>query len=425
MADITTYTLMNKDTPVLTARYNLDDHVFTDETKSIEIENREYAPLGAFVYQKDGTELTAASLNNWWRGRSIPTSSVNYMETRSLLPLSIAELKDKNNGVSLSDQYWIKQEDSDLTWQEVNYFTNPFSDDVGKALFGEITEEQIKSADFSLMTPNATVNGNLLKRWKLSGTKRVLVKSGSAKNIMQEPLNEYIATKLYERLLAKEDYVSYRLTEHDSYSICENMIGEDEELIPTWQVLNYYDLPEDEDLYENTVGCYRKLGLPEEATRLALAKMLVCDTIIANADRHLNNFGVIRDVNTLEVKRVAPLWDNGIALYCNYGPQAAEDAKKQLPATCWSYSCMPYQSAPNAQLALVDDYSWYVPDNLAGFDEEVAELLRSTTSKDISDRRRIDTVYGHLTKRLETLDRFALEWQLEHNRDHVYVHHEV
>lgn len=42
--------------------------------------------------------------------------------------------------------------------------------------------------------------------------------------------------------------------------------------------------------------------------------MIVCDSIIANTDRHLRNFGFIRDIDTLEW-RFAPLFDSGNSLW--------------------------------------------------------------------------------------------------------------
>ena len=42
--------------------------------------------------------------------------------------------------------------------------------------------------------------------------------------------------------------------------------------------------------------------------------MLILDYIIMNEDRHLNNFGIIRDVNTLKWLDVAPIFDNGQSL---------------------------------------------------------------------------------------------------------------
>lgn len=40
--------------------------------------------------------------------------------------------------------------------------------------------------------------------------------------------------------------------------------------------------------------------------------------LIMNKDRHLNNFGIIRDVNTLKWLDVAPIFDNGESLRMQY-----------------------------------------------------------------------------------------------------------
>lgn len=42
--------------------------------------------------------------------------------------------------------------------------------------------------------------------------------------------------------------------------------------------------------------------------------MYILDYLIMNEDRHLNNFGIIRDVNTLKWLDVAPIFDNGMSL---------------------------------------------------------------------------------------------------------------
>src|SRR5574344_856592 len=48
--------------------------------------------------------------------------------------------------------------------------------------------------------------------------------------------------------------------------------------------------------------------------REKIEDMFILDYIIMNEDRHLNNFGIIRDVNTLEWLDVAPIFDNGESL---------------------------------------------------------------------------------------------------------------
>ena len=43
----------------------------------------------------------------------------------------------KCSGLSLSDQYWVTPCDAPQNWRDVNFYENDFSDDVGRALFGE------------------------------------------------------------------------------------------------------------------------------------------------------------------------------------------------------------------------------------------------------------------------------------------------
>lgn len=52
------------------------------------------------------------------------------------------------------------------------------------------------------------------------------------------------------------------------------------------------------DSYRHYVECCAALGVEDIET--ALGKMILCDDIMANTDRHWRNFGLIRDVETLE-----------------------------------------------------------------------------------------------------------------------------
>ncbi len=48
-----------------------------------------------------------------------------------------------------------------------------------------------------------------------------------------------------------------------------------------------------------------------------LGKMFAVDFIIANTDRHTNNFGFIRNASTLEWLGFAPVFDSGTAMFLN------------------------------------------------------------------------------------------------------------
>jgi hypothetical protein len=47
-------------------------------------------------------------------------------------------LLTKSCGLSLSDQYWIRPEGSSLRWEDINFFDNPFSEDIGNILLEKL-----------------------------------------------------------------------------------------------------------------------------------------------------------------------------------------------------------------------------------------------------------------------------------------------
>lgn len=53
-------------------------------------------------------------------------------------------------GRSLSDQYWVNPHDSDLQWGSINFFRNPFSEDIGDVLLGKATD----GVGFDFRTPD-------------------------------------------------------------------------------------------------------------------------------------------------------------------------------------------------------------------------------------------------------------------------------
>ena len=82
-----------------------------------------------------GSEMCIRDSNKWWYGRSIPASRQGIQQALAILRIgSTQELIDKSYGLSLSDQYWIKEKGSSLEWAEINFFTNDFSRDIGDIL---------------------------------------------------------------------------------------------------------------------------------------------------------------------------------------------------------------------------------------------------------------------------------------------------
>ena len=87
-----------------------------------------------------------------------------------------------------------------------------------------------------------------------------------------------------------------------------------------------------------------------------------------NTDRHYNNFGLIRDIETLEV-RSAPIYDTGASLWSG-----------ELDVDGRDWFAKPFYTAtgkPSAlrQLRLVEDWSRFDLDALSDWPDEVAHEL--------------------------------------------------
>lgn len=212
------YTLMNKNHPVVSFRYDRDIHAVV---KIVDVHDLRYAPVA--LADSKGI-VTRRALNDWWRRRAIPPSRHQIQQLLDSLNLnSTLELAEENFGLSLSDRYWINDSKNPLKWEDVNFFDNDFTDDLGMLTLG-----QESSGNPNLMSPNSTLGGDLNKKWKIVNDRRILVKGGTG-STQQEVLNEVVATALYNRLLSRNDYVPYFLFEENGriYSACENMLGQD------------------------------------------------------------------------------------------------------------------------------------------------------------------------------------------------------
>jgi hypothetical protein len=389
------YILMNRDTPVCGFTLDASGAVIGGIT---EVSNIQFAPLGAFEPMTDGEALSAQSLTKWYQARSIPENRAYLRQALDRLDISVAELIALNRALSLTDCYWLKGIDESAAWEDVNFFDNDFSPTVGEVLLyphAASNKEIISLSDLSA-TPDGTTPGVLVKRWTIEGKKRVLVKGGTA-SLYQEPYNEVIATALFRRLFDETDYVSYRLLVRDGlpYSACENFCDGTNELIPAKQVIAY-GYPKSHEVYDRYIASCVGLGMDAREVKIAVSKMLVGDHIMLNQDRHTNNFGLIRDATTLEIRGACPLYDNGYSL-CHLAPLGVELDRQPV-------YMKPFDEFAARQLTLAIEIDWYSPSQMEGFTDEAREILKGSPVEAVSGRldqilfgikRRIDEVNAH------------------------------
>ena len=373
------YVLMHKNISVVDIE--LDDATSHISTVG-NVYSLEHVPVGIQV-KKD--EVDRADLNNWWISRSIPASRQGIQEALEMLRITnISKLLDKSFGLSLSDQYWICPQDSNLTWSKINFFENGFSEDVGDVLFGK----RLSGEEISLISPDNTSDGWLRKKWKIIDGKRCLIKGGSGAT-QQEPYNEVLASAIMHRLNIL--HIPYTLLVDNSYpySVCEDFITSNTELISAWYIMQTQKKENHVSVYQHYLNCCEALGINGIVD--SLDKMMTLDYIIANEDRHQNNFGVIRNAETLEWIGAAPIYDSGSSLWFDKPLSMIQPAVFGLP-------CKPFKTDQNEQIKLVTSFDWLDLSKLKDIDEEYYEILRGSP---FIDSARCDALYYALKKRIE------------------------
>lgn len=296
--------LMNKNTKVLSADYQPSLGVFTD---IYDIYNIDFAPvILKNVYNKE--KDLKIILSNWFKGRGIPLWRDDLDLLLSKLNISApTELLDKAFGLSLSDQYWIKPYDSKIEYKDINFFEHDFNDaEFTDATFSNSTETSTK---ISLISPNNTTDGRLKKTWIIEEGKRYLLKGGYKNEVLQ-PFNEALASMISSRLGFNHVTYILEVIKDKVVSKCECFINENTELVSAYQIL--YNNCDKDNAYETYINLLEKHGIKD--ARSSLENMFILDYIMLNEDRHLNNFGIIRDVQTLNWIGTAPIFDTGESL---------------------------------------------------------------------------------------------------------------
>jgi len=349
-----------------------------------ELHAPERIPIGVPI--TDG-QANRGILNNWWLGRSIPASRAGLGGALDTLQIVAPQLLlTKCYGLSLSDQYWVRPANSNLQWKDINFFDNPFSDDIGDVLFGEIPEK----GEINLMSPDNTSDGWLKKKWIIADGKRQLVKSGSGA-ARQEPYNEVLATAIMRRLGIP--HVPYTLTTIDEYpySVCDDFIARDTELVAAWHITQTQKRLNSDSYHQHYLKCCNNLGIPDIADSLDM--MLTVDFLIVNEDRHFNNFGAVRNANTLEWIGPAPIFDSGTSMWCNEPTQLVRSTPK--------LKSKPFRSTHAEQIKLVSSFKWLDIKALSGIDEEFRAILSNSIT---IDEARRDKLCFAIRNRIEQLD---------------------
>ena len=274
---------------------------------------------------------------------------------------------------------------------KLNFFENGFSEDVGDVLLGKAE----KNGHFDFSSPDNTSDGYLKKRWKIVDGKRCLIKGGSGTE-RQQPFNEVIATEIMSRL--NIPHVPYTLIwdNNEPYSVCEDFVTADTELVSAWRILQVQQKSNNISVYQHLLNCCEAAGIVDEVK--SLDRMIVLDFIIANEDRHLNNFGFLRNAETLEWLGAAPIFDSGSSL--GYDKLASEIKPFD------GIECKPFKSKHEAQLKLVSDFSWLDLNKLSDIEDVIRSVVSDERATERIGEKRIEAIIHAVKVRISYLGDF-------------------
>ena len=267
--------IMSKDNVIATVR----DGIITDS-------NQNLLPL---FLKKTG------DVEGWLNSRAIDSHRTNSRLLKKALRLTTAddaELVLKVNGVTITDTYWFKEDGRALTYEDVRFKRNVFDK---LALTGDPDSFNQPYSP----TPELTNIGSFEKCWRLEDGKWWMIKQGSE----LERFSELFICKLGQALgFPMADYIAENGTIKSpdftngasvNYEPAAGLIGGDEDYALNFNV--FWELS------------------PELAEQYL--QIIYLDTICFNMDRHTQNYGVLREVDSGEILSMAPNFDNNIALF--------------------------------------------------------------------------------------------------------------
>lgn len=304
------YFLMHKDIPVALMEISEDGMLGNYRINESE---KDHIPLGG--------QMNEMKFHDWWRDRAIPKTRhgaktalqrLGYASTNSALVDNLA--------LSLSDCYWIRPRDEELSWSEVNLFTNDFVD-----TFGEITINKDQVIDIRNKTrfSCATSQGELQKKWCIGNDGRRYMVKGNYGQSYQQSINEIFATKLH----AAQGFNNYTVylpaklkVEGDieglgclSYDFCSEKV----ECISAWELLQTIKIRQNESYYYPLKRVCINLGISEDEFTAFMDYQIMTDYLLTNTDRHMNNISIMRDPDTLKILGFAPIYDTGNSMFYN------------------------------------------------------------------------------------------------------------
>lgn len=282
------YYLMNKDKPLLSficERNEYEEPIFIEDK-----------------WLTDTRPLGFMGLSTFIESRRAPKHRAHIAELLRQYGCDDLEgFLQATHALSLNDTLWVKSADSDLLWDDVSLYKNPFSEIISRTAFDGVSI----GIDFPSTSPEFGTEGAFAKCWKRveAGQQIYLYKSGSTIYEI-EPLSEYLAAQVSSILCPS--YVDYDLDRYHGrlISTCKLFTDEKTGYISASRIFMR------KQSISNMLDYFNALDSGDSFRR-----MCVLDALIFNVDRHLGNFGILIDNDTFKPLRMAPVFDHNQSLF--------------------------------------------------------------------------------------------------------------
>ena len=277
------YLLLNKDSVWL--EFHCEQNEYLETTAQEDVWYTKQRPFGY------------ANLTDFLEQRKAPKHRAHIAELLKEYGCDTLEgYLQVTHALSLNDTFWVKTADSDLQWKEVSLYQNPFNEIISEAAF----DGSMSGSHLASTSPEFSTDGQYAKCWVRENNTVQLYKTGGLFGM--EPVSEYLASQLTAILCPEA--VSYDLAIYHGELVSKCPLFTTEQ----YGFAKAAFLTKDRTI-SGFLRYFEGIGSGD-----AFRRMCILDALILNIDRHNGNFGIVYDNDTLQILKMAPVFDNNRSL---------------------------------------------------------------------------------------------------------------
>lgn len=286
------YILMCKDKEILTFT------IYNGYITSLKLINNTLKP---FIINNN-----PRSLEYWLNSRCIDLTRINARLLKKMLNIYEDEkwrIVLSNRAFSMLDYYWIKIENEDINFNDVDIRNNNDEYNLIQMLAIGTNSELVDKLS-PIINTELTDIGSLNKTWKYYDDWWLIKKM--SENELYSEYTSYIVSSF----LGIETPKANIITIDNQKLLASEYFIKENDMFVSYKHLNTIFSNKDMDV----ITTYQNLNEISEAIGFDYAKLIIFDAIVRNVDRHTENFGIIIDYSTGKVKKLAPNYDFNLTL---------------------------------------------------------------------------------------------------------------